>query len=147
MHRIVVVLVQRDGEDVSGVSVTQLAGIHGRSGPRGQGIVGGASAGEDGGGAVAVVDIAVHGHGGADLVIALHAPDGHGHVMNHAETFAVVGEGVVKAAANVNGDALFQCVLRSQDRATGRKPEGAYQVLGVRDFHLHFFAGRERAVL
>ena len=74
-----------------------------------------AYAGKNRSGPVALVDIAIHGHGASDSVIPLHAADGHGHVVNHAEAFAVVGKGVMKSAADVDGDAIFQSTVGSQD--------------------------------
>jgi hypothetical protein len=53
------------------------------------------------------MNIAIDGHGAADSVIALHAADSDGNIVNHAEAFAVIGEGVVKSAADVEADAIF----------------------------------------
>ena len=74
-----------------------------------------AHAGKDGGRAVALVDVAIHGHGAGDFVIALHAADGDGHVMNHAEAFAMVGKGVMESAADVECDSILQCIVRRED--------------------------------
>src|SRR5215472_315421 len=74
--------------------------------------------------AVAVMDIQVHGHGAADPALLVHELDGHGDVMNHAKALTVVGKGMMEAAPNVQRDALAQRQVRSQNRATGGKPEG-----------------------
>ena len=65
-------------------------------------------AGEDRGGAVAVVDVAIHHHGAADRAVALQAADRHGDIVDGAESLAVAGEGVVKAAADVEADAVLR---------------------------------------
>ena len=89
------------------------------------------------------MDIAIDRHGGANLAVALHAADGDGHIVNHAEAFAVVGKGVVEAAADVKGYSITQGVLGGEDRSPGGEPEGAHQFLGVRDFHLRLFLPRQ----
>ena len=53
-----------------------------------------------------MVDITIDGHGSADFPVVLKAADGDGYVVDHAEAFAVVGEGVMEAAADVDGDAI-----------------------------------------
>jgi len=102
---------------------------------------------EDGGGAVALVDVAIHGHGARDLLLLLQAADGHGHVVDHAEALAVVGEGVVEAAAQVEGHAVSQRVLGRQDGAARGQPEGAHQLRRVRDLEQQFLLIGERAGL
>ena len=52
------------------------------------------------------MNVAVHGHRGTDLVVALQAADGHGYIVDHAESLAVVGKCVVKAATNVERDTV-----------------------------------------
>ena len=49
----------------------------------------------------------------------------HGHVVEHAEAFAVAGEGVVEAAADVHGDAVgaVECEPGGGERAAGHQPE------------------------
>src|SRR5258706_575537 len=79
---------------------------------------------KDGSRAVALVNVAVDGHGGANLVIALHAPNGDGHIVDHAKAFAVVCEGVVEPAPDVEGHAISQSVLGRQNRTARRQPEG-----------------------
>src|SRR3984957_684343 len=64
--------------------------------------------------------VAIHGHRSTNLMVALQSPDGHGHIVNHAESLAMVGKGVVKAATNINSNAVDRRVLRRQysDSAT-----------------------------
>ena len=63
---------------------------------------------ENGRRAVAVVDICVNGYGSADKALFLQAADGDGDVVQHAEAFAVVWEGVVESAAQVRGNPVFE---------------------------------------
>jgi hypothetical protein len=56
---------------------------------------------------IAVVNVAVNRHSGANLAVALHAANRNRHVVNHAEAFAVIGKGVVKSAADVYRNAIF----------------------------------------
>ena len=53
------------------------------------------------GGAVAVVDVGIDDHGFLDEAIGLQAANGHGDVVNGAETFAVIGVSVMEAAAEI----------------------------------------------
>ena len=103
--------------------------------------------GEDAGSAVALVDIGVDDHDGADGAIGLEAADGNGDVVDHAEAFAVAGEGVMEAAANVGGKAVGQCALGGKDGAASGEPEGFDGFLGVRDFQAHLLGGRKCAGL
>ena len=91
--------------------------------------------------------VAVDGHGGADLVVALQAADGDGDVVDHAEALAVIGEGVVKSAAEADGNFVGQALAGGEDGSTGGEPEGVGQLARVRDLHFHFFALGERAGL
>src|SRR5207237_10061787 len=93
------------------------------------------------------MDVAVYGHGAGNLVVALHATNGDSHVVNHAEAFAMVGKGMVEAAADVEGDAIFQRIVRSQDRPTRSRPEGADEFGRVRKLHLHLVLRQERSSL
>ena len=57
----------------------------------GSGSLGTRGAGKNHGRAIALMDIAIDRHRGANLVVTLHAADGDGHVVDHAEAFAVIG--------------------------------------------------------
>ncbi len=104
-------------------------------------------AGENCGRSVALMHVAVDGHGGADFVVALHAPDGDGHVVNHTEALVVIGKGVMKSAADTDGDTIAQTLPRCQDGSSRRQPEGFHQIARVGNFHFHFFAGAESSGL
>src|SRR5205085_6589556 len=67
---------------------------------------------------VAVVHVAINGHGAGDLAVLLHAPDGDRDVVDHAEAFAVVRMGVMESAADIEGDAVAQRALCSQNGAS-----------------------------
>lgn len=51
-----------------------------------------------------MVDVGIDDHGGADGAVMLETADGDGYVVDDAEAFAVVGKGVMEAAADVDGD-------------------------------------------
>src|SRR5947207_190636 len=51
-----------------------------------------------------MVNVAIDSHGSTDFVIALHAAYGDRHVVDHAEALTMVGEGVMKSAADVEGE-------------------------------------------
>src|ERR1700722_6380747 len=74
---------------------------------------------EDGGGAVAVVDVSIHDHGAGDFVAGLQGADGYGYIVDGAEAFAVAGIGVVEASADVAAEAVMQGRFGSGDCAAG----------------------------
>ena len=59
----------------------------------------------------------------------------------------MVGEGVMKSAADADADFVGEALAGREDRSAGRQPESFRQVARVGNFHLHFFAGAERAGL
>src|SRR5579859_4141557 len=59
--------------------------------------------GEDGGGAVAMMNVQVHGQGASDRFFFLQAADGDGDVVNYAEALAMIGKSVMKASAYIHG--------------------------------------------
>src|SRR5580700_11938178 len=71
---------------------------------------------------VALMDVAVHRHRGTDFSVALQSPDCHGYIVDHAESLAVVREGMMKSTANVDGDAIDQSLPRRQHGSSGREP-------------------------
>ena len=91
------------------------------------------------------MDVAVDRHGGANLVVPLHAADRHRHVMNHAKAFAVIGESVVEAAADVEGHAILEGMLGGQNRTARSQPESMHQLRRVGNLHLLLFAGGKRS--
>src|SRR5689334_6689066 len=80
---------------------------------------------EDGGGAVAVMDVGVDDHGADDFVAGLQGANGYGYIVDGAEAFAVAGIGVVEAAANVAPEAVLEGGCGGEDGAAGGEPEGA----------------------
>ncbi len=67
------------------------------------------------GGTVSLVHVAVDGHGAPDSSALLHHANRDRDVIDHAEAFAVIGEGMMKAAADVHADAVL--------RGPARRPE------------------------
>src|SRR3954468_24174051 len=98
-------------------------------------------------GSVAVMNVAIDGHGSPDFAIALHAANGDRDVVNHAKAFAVIRKGVVKSAADVDRDSIVQCILRSKNRTAGSEPESLHQFRRERNFKLKFFTGGESSSL
>ena len=101
--------------------------------------------GEDGGSAIAVVDVGIDDHGFGDLVAGLQGSDGDGDVMNGAEAFAVAGIGVMEAATEVASKAVTKSGFGGHDGAAGSKPEGSHEFGRIRDLEFHLFAVRKRA--
>jgi len=94
-----------------------------------------------------VVNIAIDCHRRTNLVVALQPPNGDGHVVNHAEAFAMIRKSVMKAAANADGNPVSQGLPRRQDRSPGRQPKRVDKLPRVRDFHFHLLARAECAGL
>src|SRR3954463_15541594 len=61
--------------------------------------------------AVAMVDVTVDSHCGADFAVTLHAANCDRNIVNHAKAFSVIGKRVVKAAADVKCHSVVQRVL------------------------------------
>ena len=59
----------------------------------------------------------------------------------------MVGEGVMEAAPDVDGNARPQGAFGGQDRTPGREPKGAHQLRRVRDLHGEFLGGGKPALL
>src|SRR5258708_11148253 len=74
---------------------------------------------EDGGGAVAVVDVGVYHHRAGYFFSGLESADGYGYIVDGAEAFAVAGIGVVEAAADVTAEAVLEGGFGCSDCATG----------------------------
>src|ERR1700757_3809865 len=62
-------------------------------------VTGKCAATEDHSSAIPLMNIAVHGHRGANFPVALHAAYGDSDVVDHAEAFAVIRKGVMKTAS------------------------------------------------
>jgi len=46
--------------------------------------------------------VAINRHRPGNLAVTLHAADGNGHIVDHAEAFAVIGERVMKSSADAD---------------------------------------------
>src|ERR1035438_4290892 len=102
---------------------------------------------ENGGCAVAVVDVAIHHHGAADGAVPLYAADGDRDVVKRAEAFAVAGESVMESAAYVEPHARLQRQLRGQDCAAGRQAERLRHLPGVGNLQPQDVLVRKHATL
>src|SRR5262249_11232339 len=106
---IIVFLMQRYGEDIAGVGVADLCEdtrVQHRRSARRKGIAGDAHAREDRSGPLAMVHVAVECTGGRYSVTARQAAEGTRHVVDHAESLAMIREGVVEASPDVEGDLI-----------------------------------------
>src|ERR1039458_5751327 len=142
---------EREGEDVLGRAASRpCPGHDGRwriqsRSKRGDLRIAGPSHGSKNcGGSIALMDIAIDGHGGANLAVTLHTADGDGHVVDHAEAFAVTRMGVMEASADADGHAVVKGMIGGQHGTAGGQPEGAYQFRGVGNLEFQLFAGAER---
>jgi hypothetical protein len=73
--------------------------------------------------------------------------DGDGYVVYGAEAFAVVGVGVVEAAAEVGGEAVFECALSGEDGTACRQVYSADQFRRLGNFQSGNVVGSEGAGL
>ncbi len=74
--------------------------------------------------------------------LARSARDPDGRVVQHAEPLAVIGEGVVKAAGQVGGEALPERDPAGEDGAAGGEPGGADEIGRVRELEEEDLARR-----
>src|SRR5579864_5150122 len=81
--------------------------------------------GEDGCGAVAVVNVAVNNHGAGDFPLALQFADGNRDVVDSAKTFAMIRKSMVEAAADVERHTLIEGQAAGERSATRGEPERA----------------------
>ena len=102
---------------------------------------------EDGRRAVALMHIAVDHHGARDVAVALHAADGNRHVVDQAKAFPVIGEGVVKAASDVDAAVIAQRLPGSHNRSAGHLPECIHKLFAVGYFQFQFLARAQRSML
>lgn len=71
-----------------------------------------------------MMDVGVDDHGGFDGMVELQAANGDGDIVNDAEAFAVVGESVMEATADVYSATCGESALPCFDGAAGGKPDG-----------------------
>src|SRR3974377_1827204 len=93
---------------------------------------------KDNGSAVALMHVAINRHGALDELALLQATDGDSEVVQHTEAFAVIGVGVVKAAANADADSVSHGALSGKDRTAGVEHEGVHYLLRERELLLQF---------
>jgi hypothetical protein len=74
------------------------------------------------------------------VAVALHAADGHRHVIDQAKAFTVIREGMVEAASYVNAAVVSQGLFGGHNRASGLVPERIDKPLTVGHFQLKFLA-------
>ena len=75
------------------------------------------------------MDVAVDGHGRLDLSRLHQDPDRDGNIIQEAESFAMVGEGMMKSAAERNADAVRQGATTRFDRPARSQPKSIDQLL------------------
>src|SRR5208282_6046425 len=104
----------------------RVRGIENRSKRRGLRLAGDTRAGKNHGRTIALMDVAIDGHRGANLAVTLHAADGNGHVVDHAEAFAVTRERVMESTADADRHAVVEGMIGSQHGTACGEPEGAH---------------------
>src|SRR5258707_1029439 len=97
--------------------------------------------------AVAMVHVGIDDQRLADRTIRLEAADADGHIVDGAESFAVIRMGVMESAAEIATKAVTQCRLRGEDRAAGGEPEGFNELRRVWHLKPHLFAGGQGSSL
>jgi hypothetical protein len=93
------------------------------------------------------VDIAIDDHGADDLAVALKAADGDRNVVEHAESLAVIGEGVVEAASNVEAAVVAQRLAGGQNRSACYMKKSIDKFFAIRNFQLEFLARTQGSAL
>ena len=73
------------------------------------------------------------------------AANGDREIVNHAEALAVLREGVMKSAADIDADTVAERALGRQDRAARVQQEGIHDLRRVRNLHLQLFPRAESA--
>ena len=90
-------------------------------------------AGQGGGRAVSLVEVAVDDHDPIGELVLDDLARGHGDVVEEAEALAVVGESVVEAAADVDGEAALQGLAGREDGPADREQGEADELGRVTD--------------
>ena len=94
--------------------------------------------------AVAVMNVGIHDHRRANRPLGLQSANGNGNIVQHAETFAVAGIGVVESPAQIGGEAVAEGVTPGERRASGCEPEASHRRDRDRDFKFHALAESQR---
>ena len=89
--------------------------------------------------------VAIHRHGATNFAALLHGANGDGKIVDHAEAFAVIGKGVMKSAADVDANTVFQRAFGRQNRAAGVQQEGIHHLRRIWNLHLQLFARAQAA--
>src|SRR5579875_4198651 len=63
--------------------------------------------------------------------------------MDHTESLAVVGEGVMEAAADIDADAPFKRHAPRKNRSARRKPNRMYKLRRIGDLHPEYLNVRK----
>src|SRR5437660_10424469 len=95
---------------------------------------------------IAMMNVSIHADRLLNECVGLKSANCDCNVVNRAETFAVIGVGVVKAAGKITCEAVAQCELSGKNGASGGEPDGFGEFGRVRNLQFHDFAGGERAV-
>ena len=89
------------------------------------------------------MDVAVDYCGAPDAAISLQHADCNGHIVQRTETFAVIREGVMKAASQMRGHAIIERGRGSHARAADHQPERVGQLRRPWQLHRGRFLGGE----
>jgi hypothetical protein len=76
---------------------------------------------------ISLMDIAVHNHSPRNHVVRLQSADCDRDVVDHAEAFAMIREGVVEASAEIDCDAVLKRLLCGNNRTAGVQPKSLHQ--------------------
>src|ERR1039458_1121708 len=124
---------ERDGEDVLGMAAARPCPgrhrrwrIENRSKRSGLRIAGDTYPRKNCRRAIALMDVAIDGHRGANFAVSLHAADGDGHVVDHAEAFTVTRKGVMESSADADPHSVVRGMISGQHGPPGGEPEGAH---------------------
>jgi len=94
-------------------------------------------AGENEGGAVALVDIGIYNDDFARGAIGLKAANCYGDIMNGAESFAMVREGVVETAGEIRGESIGESAAAGENRTAGGEPDSIDHFARPGNFQVH----------
>ena len=97
--------------------------------------------------AIPVVHVRIDHHRALDRAIVLQSPDRHGHIVNHAETFAMIGTRMMESAADIRRPAISQRALSRENRSSRGQPARVHQFLRVRYFESRNFGLAQRSRL
>src|ERR1700728_2453484 len=76
---------------------------------------------------IPLVHVRIDHHGSLDHVLRLQPPDRDRHVVDHAESLAMIGTRVMKSPANIRRKTVGQRPSPCQNGSARRQPHGADQ--------------------